>query len=126
MPTVAAVTCDPGSAGSPHVVTYWEADTSVNPAGGSEHNWVEEAFFDLVGRRLIPEGDCEDAEPAYRSWSVGDVEGRFLCSLTDEGDLEIIWTYDDEQIIASAIRRDNDMTLLLRWWNANRFIRPSR
>jgi class 3 adenylate cyclase len=125
VPTVAAVTCDPGFTGSPHIVTYWEADTSVNPGGGQTHNWVEEAFFDVVGRRRIPEGDCGDAELAYRSWSVGDVGGRFLCSLTDEGDLEIIWTYDDEQIIASAIRRDNDMGLLLRWWDANRFIRPS-
>lgn len=126
MPTVAAVTCDPGFASSPHVVTYWEADTSVNPGGGQEHNWAEEAFFDVVGRRRIPDGDCGDAEVAYRSWSIGDVEGWFLCSLTDEGDLEIIWTYDDEQIIASAIRRDNDMRLLLQWWDANRFIRPSR
>ena len=126
MPTTAAVACDPGSPSSPHQVTYWAADTSVNPAGIQGHDWVAEAFFDLVGSRLIPRGDCEASQSAHDSWSVGDVNGRFLCSLTAEGDLEIIWTYDKEQIIASAIRRDNDMGVLLAWWQDNRFISPGR
>jgi class 3 adenylate cyclase len=125
MPTVAAVTCDPGSPSSPHVVTYWAANTSVEVGGNVEHNWVEEAFFQMVGARQIPAGECETDQAAYRSWSIGDLDGRFLCSLTDEGDLEIVWTYDDEQIIASAIRRDNDLDVLLGWWQDNRFITPS-
>jgi hypothetical protein len=79
----------------------------------------------MVGARQIPPGDCETDHAAYRSWSVGDLDGRFLCALTDEGDLEIVWTYDDEQIIASAIRRDNDLDVLLGWWQDNRFITPS-
>jgi hypothetical protein len=124
MPTVAAVTCDPGSSTAPHVVTYWEADTSVEPGGNVNHNWVEDAFFHLVGVGAIPPGDCESQQTAYRAWSVGDLDGRFLCELTSEGDLEIVWTYDDEQIIASAIRRDNDMGVLLGWWQENRFIAP--
>jgi hypothetical protein len=33
-------------------------------------------------------------------------------------------TYDEEQIVASAIRRDNDMGVLLAWWQDNRFISP--
>ena len=125
MPTVAAVTCDPGSSTSPHVVTYWEADTSVEPGGLVNHDWVGDAFFHLVGVGAIPPGECESQQTAYRAWSVGDLDGRFLCELTSEGDLEIVWTYDDEQIIASAIRRDNDMGVLLGWWQENRFIAPT-
>jgi len=119
MPTLAAVTCDPGSPSAPHIVTYWQADTL--PSG---HNWMRDAFSKIVGARGIPRGVCGSLSTAYGSWSVGDVTGSFLCAPNPEGDLEIMWTYDDEHIIVSAIRRDNDMAVLLSWWEDHRFLTP--
>lgn len=122
IPTTAAVTCDPDGDEAPHEVTYWQADTTVEAGGSAEHNWADEAFFAVVGINGIPRGDCDATDSAYSSWTFGDVDGRFLCRPTSEGDIEILWTYDEEQIIARALRRDSDLGTLLDWWREHRLI----
>lgn len=62
-------------------------------------------------------GDCDVAAVAADSWTtpLGTYAGRLLCFPRD-GSSWLVWSYDDDLIVAIATRRDLDHEALLSWW----------
>jgi class 3 adenylate cyclase len=68
--------------------------------------------------------ECSSQGSAYERWALGDAGGWLLCR-EDHGDAVIEWSYDDQSIYGIAVRRDGDLSALLRWWSAEaRLLRP--
>jgi hypothetical protein len=48
-------------------------------------------------------------------WSFGLLAGKLLCVASPTG-ARIEWTFDEEDLIATAERDDGDRAALYRWW----------
>jgi hypothetical protein len=104
----AGLECRLGSTSEPDTVWYW----STVPG-----QWIEQTagvFFQRVGRHSIPQGDCATDDYAYGKWKFGLAEGNLLCYGSRNAIL--MWTYDDENVLATALRSDGDMRALVTWW----------
>jgi class 3 adenylate cyclase len=66
----------------------------------------------LVGAQV---GDCATDEKAYMDWSFGLLAGKLLCVASPTG-ARIEWTFDGEDVLATAERDDGDRAALYRWW----------
>jgi hypothetical protein len=62
-------------------------------------------------------GDCDVSAVAADTWStpLGTYAGSLLCFPRD-GSSWLVWSYDDDLIVAIATRRDLDHGSLLAWW----------
>jgi class 3 adenylate cyclase len=99
------------------------------------HLWVTRSTYRIAGVELpaalilnkagaLVRGDCSSQVSAYDRWALGDAGGWLLCR-EDHGDAVIEWSYDDRSIYGIAVRRDGDLSALLRWWSAEaRLLRP--
>lgn len=110
----AGLECQLGSLSEPDSVWYWQA------VPGQRLEQVSSIFLQAVGRRLIPPGDCATDDFAYGRWEFGPSQGGLLCYGSRNATL--VWTYEDESILASAIRSDGDMRALYRWWRDHRLL----
>lgn len=102
----AGLRCALGSTSEPDTVWYWLPTAS----------WAaDEFFFSMVGTRSAAPGDCATEDRAYGTWEFGQAGGRILC-LTGSREAQLIWTYEDGQLLAIANRGDGDLRTLYRWW----------
>jgi hypothetical protein len=63
------------------------------------------------------EGSC-DSGPRQDTWSIGGVErGRLLC-FDNQGAVWYQYSYDDFNILITAIRDDGDFAALYEWWTS--------
>ncbi len=71
----------------------------------------------LVSAAGIEAGQCsESVTSAVGEWRFGSAYGgRLLCYQAD-GASWIVWTYENERIVAQATRGDGDAAALFRWW----------
>lgn len=77
-----------------------------------------------AGNLGIPSGDCSTQNVAYDRWTLADLGGWLLCRV-DDADAVIEWSSDDRPILGMALRRDGDLSALLRCWKAEAlFLRP--
>jgi hypothetical protein len=104
----AGLECRLGSTSEPDTVWYWSA------VPGQRDEQVSAIFSQTAGRRSLPPGDCAEADVAYGRWEFATAQGRLLCYGSRNATL--MWTYDDENLLASAIRSDGDMRTLYSWW----------
>ena len=82
------------------------------------------AFSDAVARTRAPPGDCETAPLAQGQWGVPNVHaGKLLC-YPEEGAAWLVWTYDDDRILAKARRSGDGWDALVDWfWQTAIFFR---
>ena len=95
------------------------------PGAAADEVWVDQfpnpetlagAFADAVARARAPAGECETTPLAHGEWQVPDVSaGKLLC-YPAEGGAWLVWTYDDERILAKARRAGGDWESLYDWW----------
>lgn len=104
----AGLECRLGSTSEPDIVWYWSA------LSGQRLEQVSSIFFQTVGRRRIPPGDCAALDYAYGPWEFARTTGDLLCYGSRNATL--VWTYDDENLLATAVRSDGDMRALYSWW----------
>ena len=109
----AGLECRLGSTSEPDTVWYWSAVPGQG-SGGQRADRVSGLFFQRVGRHSIPQGDCATDDYAYGKWESGLAEGNLLCYGSRNATL--LWTYDDENLLATAVRSDGDMRVLVTWW----------
>jgi len=73
------------------------------------------AFADALARSQAPDGSCETAALAHGPWEVPNVHaGSLLCY--QQNGAWLVWTYDDDRILARARRADGDWQALFAWW----------
>jgi hypothetical protein len=81
---------------------------------------LEEVFGDDVASADVGAGgDCTaDLWSYVGDWSIdnGPSLGRLLCFLRG-GEARVVWTYDDANLFAHAVRVDGDVPRLHRWWS---------
>ena len=109
----AGLECQLGSSSEPDEVWYWSA-VGGQGVTGQRVERVPGIFFQRVGRHAIPPGDCTTDDYAYGKWKIGLAEGNLLCYGSRNATL--MWTYDDENLLATALRSDGDMRALMNWW----------
>jgi hypothetical protein len=104
--------------------SYWQAEQQRRSA--TVHVLTaEDAFRYVVGERNLPMGDCATETRAWGPWEFGSVSGMLLCSRFG-GEALLMWTYDEEAIIALATREDDDVATVYRWWEDHaRTLRPA-
>jgi DNA-binding SARP family transcriptional activator len=86
---------------------------------------LDATFNDDAQRYGASTGTCSDTTAsAVGPWTVPDVHrGRLLCYQAD-GAAWIVWTYEDDLILARARRGGSDSPALWRWWRETaRFLR---
>jgi class 3 adenylate cyclase len=118
MATIAGVTCQPAGSEAPDSLGFWHAGRSLS---GRDVDLVTVAFLYKVSLSELARGSCETESDVYGPWEFGPLSGMLLCRKI-EGDAEIVWTYEEADIIASALRRDGDLDSLLRWWREHRLL----
>jgi len=94
-------------------------------SAAADEVWVDEfssseslagAFSEAVARTGTPAGDCATTPRAHGAWDVTDVHaGSWLC-YQEEGATWMVWTYDDDRIMARARRGGGDWEALYGWW----------
>jgi class 3 adenylate cyclase len=104
----AGLECRLGSTSEPDTVWFWSA------VPGQYFEEVSLIFAQTAGRRSLPPGDCATSDVAFGPWEFGTAQGRLLCYGSRNATL--MWMYDDENLLATAIRSDGDMRVLYRWW----------
>ncbi len=104
----AGLECSLGMSSQPDTVWYWRG------VPGQRFDHVRSIFFQAVGRGSIPPADCASTDPAYGPWEFGATRGNLLCYGSD--DATLLWTYESENVLATAVRSDGDMRTLYRWW----------
>jgi class 3 adenylate cyclase len=112
----AGLRCPLGGGSEPDTVWYWAPTAS----------WAgDELFFQMVGSRSLPAGQCGTDDRAYAEWNFGGASGRILC-FADSRNAQIYWVYDGVRVIGTAIREDGDVRVLYRWWEDHaRLLRPA-
>lgn len=113
----AGLKCTLGSASEPDTVWYWQA------VPGQRSEQVSNIFFQTAGRRSIPPGDCATGDLAYGRWEFGSSQGGLLCYGSRNATL--MWTYEDDFILATAIRSDGNMRALYAWWRDHHLLGAS-
>ena len=111
----AGIECALGGIAAPDSVWYWD----VNAANEADQ-WIAEQ----AGSLDAPSGTCDAATaPVVERWEFGEGRGHLLCYTTTTGDAVLVWTYDGSHLMGRAVRDDQDMAELLRWWSENaRFV----
>jgi hypothetical protein len=122
---VASIDCDLGGISAPDRVQYWQL-----PPGGSVDPLAPDSVTPNVilhqraGINAATDSACSAGPPALEEWSFGRTGGKLVCYETATGDAILWWTYDDTDIIATAVRDDLNMAALLEWWTADARFAP--
>jgi class 3 adenylate cyclase len=103
MPVVAGLSCLLDTTR----VVYWQAPDAQS---------IESIFYQHVGARGIAAGDCSETPDVWGPWSSGANSGLVACSFTEGTAAAIEWTYGDDPLYATAVRRDGDPEELYAWW----------
>jgi hypothetical protein len=111
----AGIECALGGIAAPDTVWYWDV-RAANEADA----WIAEQ----AGALEALSGTCDAATtPAVERWEFGEGRGHLLCYTTATGDAVLVWTYDGSHLMGRAVRDDQDMAELLRWWSESaRFV----
>jgi DNA-binding SARP family transcriptional activator len=121
---------DPGDAVG-NVASLW---CDLPPIAEADEVWFDRfsdvgllntTVNDIAKRHGLSAGTCNNTTArAVGPWSVPDVHrGRLLCYEV-EGSVWVVWTYDDDRILAKARRGGSDSPGLWRWWReVARFLR---
>lgn len=76
------------------------------------------AFNGLAGHQQPPAGDCAAAATeAPGRWSLGTTFTGQLACYAKGGSAWIMWTYEGDQILVRAVRRDGNTDALGTWWH---------
>lgn len=95
---------------APDLVFIWDTGTTFG------YNAGEDAFFNIrVSSSQAQAGNCVTDAPAYGDWSFGSRAGRLVCVAT-RASARIDWSFDGENLIATAERDDADLSALYEWW----------
>jgi serine/threonine-protein kinase len=112
---IADITCepeDPDEGAESIAITVFEEEDEVGDAFSDAE--------DDAGEDLDTSGDCESDRYAAHAWAADDepdaVVGQVACFLDDDEESSIVWTVDDQSLIAVAHRADDSDALLYRWW----------
>ncbi|MEA2651431.1 MAG: adenylate cyclase [Chloroflexota bacterium] len=112
----AGIECELGGITAPDALWYWELRD-----GSEAVQWIAQQ----AGAIDAPSGTCATATPAVEQWEFGDTMGSLLCYTSDTGDAILVWNYDGSDLMGRAVRDDQDMAELLRWWSEEaRFAAP--
>jgi class 3 adenylate cyclase len=118
LPVLAGLRCSLGGS-APDVVSLWAVAPTYRVTGAGNLAFttatVSTYFFRRVSDAKAPPGDCATDDLAYMSWSFGLRTGKLLCVSTPAR-ARFDWTFDDEDLIATAERDDGDGAALYRWW----------
>ena len=112
----AGIECALGGIAGPDTVWYWDI---------REANEADQWISEQAGAIGAPSGSCNAATPVVERWEFGESRGHLLCSTNNTGDAILVWSYDGSSLMGRAVRDDQDMAALLRWWSAEaRFVAP--
>ena len=112
----AGIECALGGITAPDTVWYWDIR-----AAHEADQWIAEQ----AGAIGAPSGSCDAATPAVERWEFGESRGHLLCSTNNTGDAILVWSYDGSSLMGRAVRDDQDMAALLKWWSDEaRFVSP--
>jgi class 3 adenylate cyclase len=71
----------------------------------------------ITGREVLVAGDCTaQATRAQGRWSLGTTFTGQLACYPKSGAAWLLWSYEGDQILARAVRRDGDPGVLRTWW----------
>jgi class 3 adenylate cyclase len=91
-----------------------------------ERGLMTVAVNGVVERQQLSVGDCTpDTTAVVGRWQLGiTFTGQLACYAKDGG-AWVLWTYEGDQIVARAVRRDGDAASLYAWWKdrASGFLR---
>lgn len=104
----AGVECSLGGISDPDSVWYWELRY---PHEGDA--WIAQQ----AGAIEAPSGTCATATPVVERWEFGQGAGHLLCYTSETGDAILVWNYDVGSLMGKAVRDDQNMAELLRWWS---------
>jgi class 3 adenylate cyclase len=94
-------------------VQYWQA---VGSGGSSAHiGFASDLFFNTVRRLSLTSGDCATQSQVHEPWEAGAHDGRLLCYVGTDGPV-IAWTFDEQNIYATARLRSGSSSELYTWW----------
>lgn len=94
-------------------VHYWQASGT---GGYQAHiGFASDLLLNTAQRLSLSEGDCAEASRVYGPWQFGAHAGLLLCYVASDGAV-INWTFDEENIYASARLREGGSSELYRWW----------
>ena len=117
MSVSAGIECSLGGITAPDTVWYWDLRVPSEAV-----QWIAQQ----AGAIDAPSGSCATATPAVEPWEFGGDGGRLLCYTSETGDAILVWNYDDSSLMGRAVRDDQDMAELLRWWSEEaRFLSDS-
>jgi hypothetical protein len=112
----AGIECALGGITAPDSVWYWDLRD-----GSEAVQWIAQQ----AGAIDAQSGTCSTATPAVEPWEFGGTAGRLLCYTSETGDAILVWNYDGSSLMGRAVRDDQDMAELLRWWSEEaRFVSP--
>jgi class 3 adenylate cyclase len=112
----AGIECALGGITAPDALWYWDLRD-----GSEAVQWIAQQ----AGAIDAPSGTCATATPAVEQWEFGDTAGRLLCYTSQTGDAILVWNYNGTDLMGRAVRDDQDMAELLRWWSEEaRFASP--
>ncbi len=117
LPVQAGLRCPLGGA-APDVVFLWAVAPKFQELAGKaaySAATVDTYFFRRVADTGAQVGDCAKDDLAYMDWSYGPLAGKLLCVATPAR-ARIDWTFEGEDVIATAERDDGDRAALYRWW----------
>lgn len=76
-----------------------------------------EQFDRIAAAADVPDGTCtETLTSADGEWRFGSTYGGRMVCYQDGGASWIVWTYENDQIVAQAVRGDGDSAALYGWW----------
>jgi serine/threonine protein kinase len=109
---IATMSCEPDEGADEIAITVFEDEDDVGDAfADAEDNSAED---------LEDPGDCSVDRYAAQAWTSNDepdaVLGQVACYLTDDEEAELVWTVDDQSLVAVAHRNDDSDGSLYEWW----------
>ena len=94
-------------------VQYWQA---VGSGGSSAHiGFASDLFFNTVRRLSLTSGDCATQSQVHEPWEAGAHTGTLLCYVGTDGPV-IAWTFEEENVYATARLRNGSSSELYAWW----------
>ena len=114
---VAGVECRLGGISAPDELRVWELRETEGRTQEPDEYAAPNAIVTQKAN-AAPMVTCTQQVPALEEWSFGENAGLLTCYETNTGDAVLWWSYEGTDIVATAIRADQDMTALLEWWTA--------
>ena len=94
-------------------VHYWQASGS---GGFQAHiGYASDLLLNTARRLSLSAGDCAGQSRVYGPWEAGAHAGMVLCYVASNGAV-IAWTFEEENIYATARLRSGSSSELYRWW----------